>query len=164
MDPVSRGPRLLSGAVAVLAAVVAVGAGGFYSWAALGLGAVGVFFLVAGLATARNGLVTTGAGALVLAAFIAGLAGAPPIPLLFALIAAILAWDLGNTAIGLGEQLGAEARTYRLEATHMASTGLVGALTAGLGYALFQVGAGRRPLAALVLLVVAAVLLVEAIG
>ncbi len=164
MEPVSRRPRLLSASVAVLAGLVTVGAAGFYSWNAIALGAVGVFLLAAGLATARNGIVTGGAAALVVSAFLAGLAGAPPVPLLLAAIAAILAGDLGNTAIGLGAQLGTDARTYRLEATHMGASGFVGVLTGGLGYGLFQVGAGGQPIVALVFLVVAAVLLVEAIG
>lgn len=164
MDPVSRRPRLLSASVAVLAAVVTVGAAGFYSWNAIGLGAVGVFLLGVGLATARNGIVTAAAAALVLTAFLAGLAGAPPLPLLLAVIAAILAGDLGNTAVGLGAQLGNDASAYRLEATHMGASGVVGLLTGGLGYGLFQVGAGGQPIIALVFLVVAAVLLVEAIG
>ncbi len=163
MEPVSRRPSRATGAAGVLAGLVTVGAAGYYSWGALGLGSVGLFLLVVGLVGARHRIVTGGAAALVLGAFFSGIAGAPAVPLLLAVTTAVIAWDFANAAISFGEQLGTAASTIRLEATHMASTGFVGVAVAGLGYTLFQVGTGRQPIAALVLLVVAAVLLVEAV-
>jgi hypothetical protein len=77
---------------------------------------------------------------------------------------AVLAWDAGWNAIGVGAQLGREADTVRLEAAHLAASTAVGVAVLGVGFGLYRVGTGGKPIAVLLLLVIAAVLLVEALS
>jgi hypothetical protein len=76
----------------------------------------------------------------------------------------VLAWDVGGSAISVGAQLGRDADTVRLEAVHIAASTALGAVVVGVGYGLYRAGPGEQPVVALVLLVVAAVLLVEALS
>lgn len=161
---VTRAPTRLGSGVAVCAALVALGTSGFYSWVALALGGLGLLVLVAGLVRGRQAAVTLGACALFAAAVVAGVRGAPALPVLASVTCAAVAWDVGGTAVGLGRQVGREAETWRVEVVHAAGTLAVGAVTAGLGYGVYRAAAADPPVAALLFVVVAAVLLVEALG
>ncbi|MFB6129790.1 MAG: hypothetical protein ABEJ28_03105 [Salinigranum sp.] len=163
MTGVDHAPTRFGTAVAGAAGVVALGAGGLYSWQALGIGAAGIFLLAAGLAVGRRGAVTLGAAALFADVVLAGATGAPVVPVLVGTVAAVVAWDVGLTAIGLGEQLGRAAPTTRLEAVHAGVGALVGAATAGLGYGVYRTASGGQPLLALVLLLLAGLLLASAL-
>ena len=158
-----RRPTRLSGAVAVGAGLVAVSAGGFYSWIALAAGALGLLLVVVGLARAAPVVVSLGAVGLLACGLAAGVRGAPAWATLTSVAATVLAWDAGRTAISVGRQLGREADTRRLELVHAGASAAVAAVTAGVGYGLFRVATGGQPVAALVLFLLAAVLLVEAI-
>ncbi|WP_449289598.1 DUF7519 family protein [Natronobacterium lacisalsi] len=85
-------------------------------------------------------------------------------PTLVGAVATVLAWDRAQAAIDLGEQLGREARTLRLEAVGLASSLVVGLASATVGYAIYVVGSGGQPVSALVLLLLAAVLLTVGLG
>jgi len=160
---VARPPARLSGAVAAGAGLLAAGVAGFYSWPALGAGAVGIGLLVAGLVRGQESAVTLGATALLAGGLAAGARGAPAGATLASVAATVVAWDVGRRAIGVGRQLGREADTRRLEVVHAAASAGVAAVTAVVGYGLFRAATGDQPAAALAFLLIAAVLLVEAL-
>lgn len=163
MTKIDRDPVRLSSWVAVSVAVISLVASGFFSWSALAVGSVGLTLVGAGIGFGRTGGVTGGAFGLLVAALIAGTQGAPVVWVLLGVAAAVVAWDVGCTAISVGKQLGRAADTRRLEVVHLAASVGVGVVTTGAGYGLYQVGTGRQPVGALLFLLVAAVLLVVAL-
>jgi len=72
-------------------------------------------------------------------------------------------WDFGEQAINVGEQLGREADTERLELTHAAASTIIAVAAGGVGYGIYLAGAGNQPMTALVFLLVAAVALTSAL-
>ncbi len=161
---VARGPTrtavvLSMGAAAV--AVLALVAGGVPS--GVGVGAVGAAMLVGGtLAGSRTvldyaALVTFGA------VVFSGVGGAHPGPMLVSLVALVVAWDAGEQAINVGEQLGRGARTRRAETVHVASTTVVGLGGAGVGYGVYRLAGGGQPASALVVLLLGTVAIVWAL-
>lgn len=163
MKPIDRSPARLSRWISFVAALVALVSSGLYSWPALATGTLGLGLLGVGLARGSTTGVTVGAFGLFVGAILAGAQGAPVVPALIGVTFAVLAWDLGGSAISIGDQLGRDADTVRLEAVHMTGSTAVGAVTAGVGFGLYQAGNGGQPVAALVFLVIAAVLLVAAL-
>ncbi len=163
MNPIRRSPSSGCRWGAIVAGLLALGTSGFYSWPALLVGASGFALLAIGLLRGSNANVTGGAFGLFVAAILAGAGAGPVGPVLISVITAVLAWDYGGTAIGLGNQLGTEANTARLEAVHMGGSALVGTVTAGVGYGLYWTGSGGQPVTALVFLVLAAVFLALAL-
>ena len=133
---------------------------GFYSWPALAIGGAGTLVLWAGLLRGTRSTVTTGAFGLFVAATVAGAQAAPVVPVLASVVLAAVAWDAGNNAISIGEQLGRSADTARIEVVHGAATLATGTLTAGFGYATYRLATGGQPVAAVVFLLLGAVLLV----
>jgi hypothetical protein len=123
-------------------------------------GLFGLLFLVGGTARERASLVTIGAGGLVIAILIAGLAGAGPVPLLIATAATVLAWDAGTQAIDLGTMLGRKADTSRPLLVHSAASTAIAATVSGLGYAIYHIVSGGQPVTALVLLLFGALVLI----
>ncbi|WP_136687221.1 DUF7519 family protein [Halorhabdus amylolytica] len=116
-------------AVAVVGAVVVVIGTLLGSRRVLGLGSLLQFGAVvaAGISSLSAGLVLVG------------------------LVAAVLAWDIGEQTIGVGEQLGTEAQTRRPIAVHAAASTLVGAIAIGGVYVTYLTVTGGQPLLALVL-------------
>lgn len=159
MTAIDRSPTRLSGTVSCVLAVVAALASGGYSWTALGIGVVGAAILAVGVRTGSRSGTTLGCAALFVGAVIAGVQGGPVGAILLSVVATVLAWDTANMGIDLGEQLGRDAETTRLEAVHVAASTGVGVLTVGVGYLVYANAAGGYPLSALLLLVVATVLL-----
>jgi hypothetical protein len=94
---------------------------------------------------------------------IAGLFGTGPEILLVSAAATMLAWNFGQNAISLGEQIGASARTQRNEIIHASAATIIAMLAAGVGYGVYLVGNGGRPMAALGMLSLALVFLLWAI-
>ncbi|WP_254532818.1 DUF7519 family protein [Natrinema gelatinilyticum] len=164
MKTIPRAPARLSSWGSVIAAFVALGASGFYSWPALAVGTGGVLLLAVGLVRGANSAVTIGTFGLFMGGIIAGIQSAPVVPVLVSVTFSVLAWDVGGSAISIGKHLGRDADTRRIEAVHMTSSGVVGVVTASMGYGLYRTGTGEQPVAALVFLLIAAVLLVEALG
>jgi len=118
--------------------------------------------LLVGIGAGRGSRTAVGYGAVALLSgvLIGGFQGAPPEPLILSTLFAVLAWDAGRYGITIGEQLGREAETVRVEVAHVGLNTLVGTAEAGLGYAAYRVTAGGQPVAALFLLLVGAVVLV----
>lgn len=79
--------------------------------------------------------------------------------LLTGTVACILAWDLGENAISVGQQLSRDSPTTRIELTHTLASVGVGVLGAGLVYAVYSLSSGGKPLPALVFMLLGAVVL-----
>jgi hypothetical protein len=154
--PLSVALSLLFGATALVGIGLAAVAG--LPFAALALVAVAIGLLRGGRSWLARGAVLGTVGVLV-----AGVRGGAPEPLLVGLLGTVLAWDVGEHAIGLGEQLGREATTVRVEVVHAAASLAVGAGATTLGYGVYLGATGGQPVAALVFLVVGVVSLVAAL-
>jgi hypothetical protein len=104
--------------------------------------------------------VSAGLAALVVGVALTGLLQrATPLALLTATAGAILAWDVAEHGISLGEQLRTDARTWPVELTHAGVTAVYGGLLVGVATLLYGDGDAALPLGALVLLLAAAVTL-----
>ncbi|MBX0324295.1 hypothetical protein EGH21_14795 [Halomicroarcula sp. F13] len=126
------------------AAVCAVAIGGFGSQGGplsellrLVPGFLGLAVLAAALVPVRGdgsrSLVKLGAGGLFACVVLAGLFQTADLTLLLGTaVGTIVAWDAGEHAIGVGEHLGRGATTWRLEASHVLATTLVGAVGAAV--------------------------------
>ncbi|MFB6127927.1 MAG: hypothetical protein ABEJ79_11620 [Halolamina sp.] len=163
MSEITRRPPRLSASLATVLATVSLLAVGTTGSTALAAGVAGLPLLGVGAFRGSRRAITYGAVLLVAGTLLGGVAGAGPEALLVGLVAAVVAWDVGHFGVGVGEQLGREARTGRLESVHFAGSLAVGAVTAGLGYAVFLAAGGGQPLVALVFLLVGGVFLVYAL-
>ncbi|PSP56644.1 hypothetical protein BRC82_01860 [Halobacteriales archaeon QS_1_67_19] len=161
---IDRSPARLSAALATTTAAVSAAASGLASLPALAIGAIGVLGVLVGVIRGVRRAVTLGAAGLLVAALLGGLTTPAWLLLLPGVMAAVLAWDLGEQAINVGEQLGRAADTTRLETTHAAASTVVAAGGAALGYGIFLVGSGGQAVTALVFLLLAAVVLTSALG
>ena len=161
MTDVDRAPTRTSGGLAVAAGGFAVAVVG--SPTATAVGVVGVGVLGLGVFRGRRGAVTIGAFLLYLGVLIAGLQAAAPEELLLAGIGTVIAWDVGEQSINVGEQLGRAAPTARGELVHAAGSTIVGVLTVSVAYLVFSLASGGQPLTALVILLAAAIALVAAV-
>ena len=165
-DPreIDRSPAVVSSGLAVVAAGVSVVGTAFGApTGALG-GAAGLVVLGLGLLVASRRAVTVGGGLLFAGVLFAGASGASAEPLLLGTVGAVVAWDVGDNAISVGQQLGRAARTRNAELVHAAASLAVGGVTAAVGYAVYLAAAAGQPLTALVFLLLGAVVLVSALG
>lgn len=161
----TRKPTLVSSLAAAVAAIVAVLVAGVGSPAGLAFGAVGAGALGVGLAVGNRTAIDVGGIVLFFGAVVvSGLEATVVGPTVVGTIATVLAWDIAHTAIDIGEQLGREARTRRLEAVAIVSSLLVGLIAGTIGYAVFVAGAGGQPAAVVVLLLLAAALIIVGLG
>lgn len=160
----ARATGRLDGSVAVAAALVGAAAAGPFSTTAMALAGVGLVLLAGGVVRDSRRLLTAGGLGLLGGALAAGAAGAPVLPVLVGVAATVAAWDLGCRGVDLRAQLGETTDTGRLEAVHVAVSVGASALIAGLGWALYSVGTGGQPVAALALLLVAAALVASALS
>lgn len=157
-DPLERRPDrfgvALAGALALLAAAATA-----TSLLALPVGFGGALVLVLGTARGSGLAVGLGLAGLLGAVVLAGLFGAGPEALLVGSAAAVLAWDAGAQAVDLGNAMGRAADTSRALVVHTAVSTLVAAVVAVAGYAVFRLAGGTRPVSAVVLLVLGALLI-----
>lgn len=161
---VDRSPAITSSALAVVAAGVSVVGTTLGEVSGALAGVAGLVVLGLGLVVASRRAVTAGCGLLFVGILHAGAAGAGPEPLLVGTVGAVVAWDVGDNAIGLGRQLGRAADTRNAELVHAAASLAVGGATAGVGYGVYLAAAAGQPLTALVFLLLGAVVLVSALG
>lgn len=161
--PIDRSPVRLGTGLAIVSALLAWLAVGAYSLLAVAIGAPGVALVVVGATRGARWAVTSGAAVLFAGVLVAGVFEAPPLALLAGTVLAVTAWDAGGTAIDLGEQLGRDADATRLQVVHVGSTALAGLLATGVSYGIYRAATGGQPVAALALLLVAAVMLTEAL-
>jgi hypothetical protein len=161
VSEITRKPAVVSTSLSMLAGMcsalsVALGSVSGLALAGPGLLAVGV-----GLLTGGRRTLGAGGTLLVGGVLFAGVQGAGPETLLFGLLTAVLAWDVGEHGIGVGEQLGREADTTRLELVHAGASTFVGVVAAGVGYGAYLGATGGQPVTALVFLLLGAVMLVS---
>lgn len=160
---IDRSPTRVSSLVGGVAAAFSVSVIGVYSWAALGVGFLGLISLVVGLLAGKQSAITLGASALFVGVLLAGIEGVPALVLLVATVGAVLAYDSATTARSLGEQVGRNAPTTRLELVRLSATTLVGVGAVAFAYGGYALAAGGDSLTALVLLLLAAVLIASAL-
>lgn len=125
------------------------------------VGIAGVAVLAGGAFRGVRWAVTAGAGVVFLADLLAATSGIgiTTFPALLAGALSVAAWDIGEHAIGLGEEMGTAARTAHAELVHAALTLAVALVAVSVGYAIFLVGADGRPVLAIILLVAGAFML-----
>lgn len=155
-------PAPLSAQLAAVVAVLAVLA--VFGGDPIGIppAVVGGAVLVAGVLRASRRLVAGGAAVLFLGVLGGALRGDPLLSLLGGALA-VVAWDVGEHAIGVGEQLGADSPTRRLEVTHAAASAIVGLAAVGVGYGIYTAAWSGLPETALTLFVAGALLLTWAL-
>ena len=154
------GPGRLSASLALLVAVVSVLASGITT-AGTGFGLLGLLALAGGLLTNRSLAVLAGGGALATATVLAGLAGGSPPALLVGTGAAILSFDLGQTALET-RSYDASTATTRGELAHALSAMVFVSVLGGGALLVFRAAAGQGSPVALAALLVGAVCLTAA--
>jgi hypothetical protein len=122
------------------------------------VGAVGVVGLAVGLRSSSRAAVTLGATGLFCGTLLAGLAGAPSPLLLAATAATVVAWDVAEFGVGLGETVGRGATTRRAELVHAGTSGALAMIGAGVGFAVYRLAGGGPALVPIALLFGAVVL------
>lgn len=150
----SAGITLLAGGIAIAILSAPVGAI---------IGGVGLAFLFLGVVKGWRRAITIGAFVIFLGVIYAGLQDVPPEELLLAGTSTVIAWDVGEQSVNVGEQLGRKASTARGELVHAASSTVVGVVTVGLGYLIYRLATGGQPLTALAILLTAVIALVAAV-
>lgn len=159
----ARPPSLAVAPAAVAAALVVlpVAAG---STVGLVLAGPGVAAVVYGAHTATRSYVTLGGALAFLGVAVAAASGLPTALALPAGVAALVAYDTGEHAVGLGVDVGADATVTQSVAVHTAGSVAVASLAAGLGYAVYQFGPTSLPVTGLLALLFASVFLAYALG
>ncbi|WP_233274761.1 DUF7519 family protein [Haladaptatus cibarius] len=160
---IDRSPARVSQLLAIIAASVALGASAFFGNVGLVGGSLGLVLVALGVVRGSRRLVTTGSFALLAGVLSGGLAAAPPELMIPGTMATVLAWDSGEQAINVGEQLGREADTRTLEIMHAAASTVVAISAGGVGYGMYLLGSGGQPMTALVFLLIAALALTSAL-
>lgn len=127
-------------------------------------GIVGLAVLGLGVASAVPGrerwFVNAGTGAILLSVFVSGLLyDASVLALLAGTAATVVAWDSAEQSINMAEQVGREARTWRVEVVHGGGAVLVAGAAVGLAAVVNGVGVSGIPLAGLSVLLGAGVVL-----
>ncbi|PCR90703.1 DUF7519 family protein [Natrinema ejinorense] len=156
-------PSRISSSLAVGAAGVAgvTGLGGA-GWSIL-LAPLGVALVAGGLWRSDRRIVVGGCAALWCATLATGVAGGEPARIVLAVAATFVAWDFGERAITLGDQLGPRARTRRLELAHAAVTIAVATVGVGPVYLVFLFASGGQSVLTLVSLLIGATALLAAL-
>ncbi|MFC6838461.1 DUF7519 family protein [Halomarina ordinaria] len=166
-----RGARVVGASVGLLGVLASFGALGVglalttaVTQRAELVGLLGVPVLALGVVPLRRRvarrLVSTGVAFVVVGTVLSAATSAASVPAsLASLVCAVVAWDAGERAVNLGDQLGADARTWPVELAHSGWSAAVGGASVGLALALFEMDVTGVPIAGLVLLLAAAVTL-----
>lgn len=162
---VDHSPTRVSSYAAVGASIIAAITSAPFALLSLPLGIGGVGILAGGLfrGDGNRGWVALGTVSLFLSVLIAGGFGTPPELLLVSMATTVLAWNFGQNAIGLGEQIGRHSETQRNEVIHCAVATIVAMVVAGFGYTVFSVAGGGQPLGALTMVLFGLIFLIWAI-
>jgi hypothetical protein len=146
-DAPPRASAAIAVGVAILGALALAVSG-----PAFAVGAIGVISLAVGVRSVSRTAVTLGAVGLFSGTVLAGLAGGPPPLLLVATAAAVVAWDVAEFGIGLGETVGRGADTRRAELVHAGASGALALVGAGSGLAVYRLADGGPALVPIALL------------
>lgn len=142
---------------AVLAAAVAVVATGFGPPGGP-LAAIGAVVLLVGVVRRVRRFLVAGAATTFVGALAAGLSGASPAAVLVGAAASVLAWDLGEHALGLGAHVGDRADSRRAVLVHAGASTAFFATVVAVAYAVYRLARGGNAGPAVVLLAGAAAL------
>lgn len=153
------GPSNVGQGLTLLAALLAAGTL-VPVGSAVGVGLVAVVVFAVALRRRSRTALGLGVATLVVALLVGGVSGTPPELLVVSTAAAVLAWDVGDNALAVGEHLGRRARTERLELAHAAGTLAVAVVGSAFAYGVFRLAGGGRPLLAVVLLLFGSTLIV----
>lgn len=131
-------------------------------------GVLGLVVLVLGLVSTfpdyERWFVIAGTGTILLGVFVSGLLYDASVKALLAGTAAtVVAWDFGEQAVNMGEQVGRQARTWPVELVHGSGGVVVGGVAVLLAVVIHDVGVSGLPLAGLSILLGAAVVLTAAL-
>lgn len=162
-DTIERGPSRFGLVLATSATLTALGALVFATPTAALVTLFGAFVLATGVELDRGGVRNLGTLVMLGGPVVGGLATDAASPLLLAAVAVVVAHDAADNAVALGAQLGAHTRTRRAESVHAAGTLLVGVAGALVGYVGFRLSGGGKPVGAVVVLLVGAVVLLVAL-
>jgi hypothetical protein len=156
-------PTRPSALLAVLAGVGSVVVGtspaGTSALVPLAVGGLGLLLLTQGLLQATRNWLAAGAVVLVGATALAAFTAADPLPALGGVALAFVAWDCGEYAVGLGEQVGRRGATLRQELRNAGANVAVAVVAVGVGWTTLAVAPGGVPVVALVVLAAGLVLL-----
>lgn len=131
---------------------------------ALAAGVPGAVLLAVGVSKRRRRLADGGAALLAVAVVGAALTAEAVLVAPLAAVAAIVAWDLGRSAIDVGERLGASVETDRLLVATVTSSVAFGVVAAGIASTVFLFVAGAGSVGAIVLLVLSGIAFAVALG
>lgn len=157
-------PPLFGVAVAALLGTVALLASLAGHPAGIALVAAAVGVLVAGTVLGSRRLPIAGVGLAWVGFLLQAVLGAGPVAPLVGGAAAVVAWDVADHAIGLGEQVGRAARSRHAVLAHAAFGSVVAGAVVAVGVALFRIAPGDRPFGALLFLLLATLLIPIALG
>lgn len=162
-DPVEvvHAPSRLSQGVALVAAVVGVALTSPFVLLSVPFAVAGLGLVAGSLVVAQSrGWLAVGTGLILLAAILGGTYGAVPVEfMLVGVSATLLALDVGQYGIGVGQQLGRQTRTRRLEVVHATFTLIALTVVNAVAYAVFLFGGSGRPASAVALSVIGAIAL-----
>lgn len=158
---VEHAPPRLSQVVSVAAALVAVALTAPFAILAAPFGIGGLVMVAVSLFSRYSrGWLTAGVGMILFGSLITGGYGTLPAELLLIAVgAALVAWDTGQNGIVLGEQLGRQALSQRIQLVHLAATSIVVGVASAFAYVVFLLGAGGQPASAVAVAVIGIVLL-----
>lgn len=162
---VDHEPARASSIIAIVAGLIAALTSAPFALLAIPFGFGGFLMLAAGLFISESrAWVTVGAAGIFSGGLVASATGGLTVELmLLSIIGIMVAWDVGQNAISLGEQLTSQTITRRTELVHAGVTALLASVIAGAAYGIYIVGTGGYPEQALALLILGAVVLMWAI-
>ena len=129
---IDRSPARTSTSIALGTSAIAVLSMAIWHWLGLLIALFGFCCVMVGLGRRSRTLLGAGVGWFTIAVVFGVVIGVPTEVVLVGMVCAVLAWDAGQRALTIGEQLGQEATTTRLEVLHTAASGFVGVGTLGV--------------------------------
>lgn len=159
---VDHAPPRLSQALSVGAVVAGAVLTAPFAILAIPFALAGAAIVAAGLFVVESrGWLSIGTAFVLLGALVSGAYGAVPAELMLVGVAlTVLAWDVGQHGISIGEQLGRATRTRRLQLVHAATSAMAIGLVGFVTYFVYLFSTDGRPGPAVALLVVGIVVLV----
>ena len=157
---VDHAPSRLSQVLTIVAAIIGVGSTAPFSGFAVPFGLVGLVLLGIGIGKVySSGWVSIGVAMILIGTLISGVYGfVPPELMLLGVSATFVAWDIGQYGLSIGEQLGRQTRSSRLETVHVASTTVFMGVVSVLTYSIYMIGDTGQPAPAVTLALVGAIL------
>lgn len=158
---VDHAPTRVSQIIALVAAAVGVALTAPFAMLALPFAIAGLAIVAGSLfITHSRGWLSVAVGLILFGAIISGGYGVvPPAFLLIGVSAAFLAFDVGQYGIGVGEQLGRQTQTRRLEIIHATSTVIALTVANAFAYSVYLFAGDGRPASAVALTLIGVIAL-----